>query len=56
MTEHAAHLHEHFVAPIAVEGGRYRAPGAPGISLEMKRESLDTHRFPDGTVWRPAGA
>jgi len=51
MTEHAAHLHEHFVDPIRIEKGRYLAPRRPGISLEMKPASIAAHSFPNGTVW-----
>jgi len=51
MTEHAAHLHEHFVDPIRIERGRYSAPTRPGISLEMHRASIADHRFPNGSVW-----
>ena len=29
------HLHEHFVDPAVVVGGRYRAPVSPGASTEM---------------------
>jgi L-fuconate dehydratase len=50
MTEHAGHLHEHFVDPILIERGRYRAPLLPGFSAEMKPESIAAH------VWRPSGA
>ncbi len=51
MTEHAAHLHEHFVDPIRIEKGRYLVPCAPGLSLQMHPESIARHRFPDGPVW-----
>lgn len=52
--EYVDHLHEHFVDPVVVERGRYRAPRRPGYSIEMKPESLDAHEFPRGRVW--AGA
>ncbi len=51
MTEHAAHLHEHFVDPIRVEKGRYLVPRAAGLSLQMHPDSIARHRFPDGAVW-----
>ena len=51
MTEHAAHLHEHFVDPIRIEKGRYVVPRAFGLSLQMRAESIALHRFPDGAVW-----
>ena len=52
MIEHAAHLHEHFVDPIRVVGGRYLAPEAPGFSVEMKPQSLADFAFPGGAEWR----
>jgi L-fuconate dehydratase len=52
MIEHAAHLHEHFVDPIRVEGGRYMAPSKPGFSVELKAESREAFGFPDGAEWR----
>ena len=45
MTEHAGHLHEHFVHPIEVQNGRYRVPLAPGFSAEMKPASIAAHIF-----------
>jgi L-fuconate dehydratase len=49
--EYVDHLHEHFVDPVQVVGGRYRAPSKPGYSAEMKPESLSTHEFPHGSAW-----
>ena len=40
MTEHADHLHEHFVNPIVIDRGRYRAPELPGFSAEIKEQSI----------------
>jgi L-fuconate dehydratase len=45
MTEHAGHLHEHFVHPIEIQRGRYRVPSAPGFSAEMKAASIAAHTF-----------
>lgn len=56
MTEHFAHLHEHFLNPIRVKRGRYLAPTAPGFSAEMKAQSISEHLFPDGAVWRDRAA
>ena len=50
--EYVDHLHEHFVHPVVLEGGRYIVPKAPGYSITMKHESLATYRFPDGPAWR----
>jgi L-fuconate dehydratase len=49
--EYVDHLHEHFVDPVRVVGGRYRAPSAPGYSAEMKPASLATYEFPHGSAW-----
>ena len=40
--EFVDHLHEHFLHPCVVENGAYRAPTAPGFSIEMKASSLAT--------------
>ncbi|WP_431278898.1 enolase C-terminal domain-like protein [Leifsonia poae] len=45
MIEYTKHLHEHFVAPVEVHGGRYRAPLTPGIGMEMLPASLAAHQF-----------
>jgi L-fuconate dehydratase len=54
--EFVDHLHEHFVDPVTVRGGRYFPPRQPGYSTEMKPASLDDHAFPDGPVWRERSA
>jgi L-fuconate dehydratase len=54
--EYVDHLHEHFVDPCRVAGGRYLAPERPGYSVQMRPESLAAHTFPGGPVWRPASA
>jgi L-fuconate dehydratase len=50
--EYVDELHEHFVEPCRISGGRYVVPEAPGYSIEMKRESLDEYGFPGGAAWR----
>jgi L-fuconate dehydratase len=52
MIEYAGHLHEHFVEPLRVTGGRYHAPLAAGFGLEIKPASISANQFPDGDVWR----
>jgi L-fuconate dehydratase len=54
--EYVDHLHEHFVDPCRVVGGRYVAPARPGYSIEMRAESLAAHAFPGGAVWREGQA
>jgi L-fuconate dehydratase len=48
MIEYVDHLHQHFVTPVDVRGGRYRAPLAPGAGTEMLAESIDAYRFVPG--------
>jgi L-fuconate dehydratase len=52
VVEYVDHLHEHFVDPVVVRDGRYLAPTAPGYSIEMKPESRETYRYPDGAAWK----
>jgi L-fuconate dehydratase len=49
--EYVDHLHEHFVEPVQIRAGHYLVPTAPGFSAEMRRESLERYRFPDGPAW-----
>ena len=50
--EYVDHLHEHFVDPVRMRGGRYQAPESPGYSIEMKPDSLTRYEFPAGAAWR----
>jgi L-fuconate dehydratase len=52
MIEYVDHLHEHFLDPVVVEGGRYRLPTTPGYSAQMQPASIDRYRYPDGAQWR----
>jgi L-fuconate dehydratase len=49
--EYVDHLHEHFLAPVVMRGGRYMPPDEPGYSATMRQESLEAHTFPHGRVW-----
>jgi L-fuconate dehydratase len=49
--EYVDHLHEHFVDPVTMRGGRYLPPTRPGYSAQMKPESLREYAFPEGTAW-----
>jgi L-fuconate dehydratase len=49
--EFVDHLHEHFVDPVRVVGGRYLVPMEPGCSIEIRPESLAEFAFPDGPGW-----
>lgn len=52
MTEHADHLHEHFVHPVVLRRGHYRAPAAPGFGAELLTESIANHLWPNGPAWQ----
>jgi L-fuconate dehydratase len=52
VVEYVDHLHEHFVDPVRIAGGRYVCPTLPGYSVEMKPGSLADHQFPGGAAWR----
>jgi L-fuconate dehydratase len=49
--EYVDHLHEHFLDPVVIRAARYMPPSRPGYSVEMKRESMEAYRFPDGRIW-----
>jgi L-fuconate dehydratase len=51
MVEYVDHLHEHFVDPVRVVGGRYQLPVAPGYSVTMKRSSIEEFTYPHGPAW-----
>ncbi len=53
--EYVDHLHEHFLDPVVVSGGRYAAPTKPGFSAQMHPESIAEYLFPSGPVWRDEG-
>ncbi len=52
ITEYADHLHQHFIDPLDMRAGHYRLPSAPGLGVEMHKESIDEFSYPDGPVWR----
>lgn len=43
--EFVDHLHEHFIDPCEIENAAYKAPEAPGFSIEMKPASLAKYEF-----------
>jgi L-fuconate dehydratase len=49
--EYVDHLHEHFLDPVVIRGGRYMPPKRPGYSIELYPETLAAHEFPNGAVW-----
>ncbi|MBV9081066.1 MAG: L-fuconate dehydratase [Acidobacteriaceae bacterium] len=51
LLEFVDHLHEHFLDPVRMQHGRYMPPTKPGYSIEMKPESLEKYRYPNGPAW-----
>ncbi|SEE10892.1 enolase C-terminal domain-like protein [Streptomyces sp. TLI_105] len=49
--EYVDHLHQHFLDPVVIDAGHYRAPAAPGFSAQMDRAAIDTYGYPHGTFW-----
>ncbi|MGW2377106.1 MULTISPECIES: L-fuconate dehydratase [Kitasatospora] len=49
--EFVDHLHEHFLDPVVITDGHYRAPTLPGFSAAMHQTSLDTYQYPHGSFW-----
>jgi L-fuconate dehydratase len=45
MLEYVDHLHEHFVDPVVMKGGRYCAPSRAGASVEMLSRSIAANTF-----------
>ena len=45
LIEFVDHLHEHFVSPVVITDGNYRAPLSPGSGAEMLVDSIEQHRF-----------
>ena len=52
--EFVDHLHEHFIEPIDVRAGHYRAPRLPGAGTEMHAGSLARYAYPGGAEWSAA--
>lgn len=50
--EYVDHLHEHFIDPVRIAGGRYLVPTSAGYSISMKPQSLATFEYPTGAAWK----
>jgi len=46
LIEFVDHLHEHFVEPVVIRNGRYRAPQKPGSGAQMLAETVEQFHFP----------
>ncbi|HEV2634653.1 MAG TPA: enolase C-terminal domain-like protein [Actinocrinis sp.] len=51
--EYVDHLHEHFVEPAVISGGRYVAPRGPGGGAQLHPESIAEFEYPHGVQWQP---
>jgi len=51
MIEYVDHLHEHFADPVLISNGRFAAPLSPGMSAQLRAESVSDYRFPGGPQW-----
>ena len=51
MIEYTPHLHEHFVHPVIISGGRYMPPDAAGYSVTMYPASIAAYSYPTGSAW-----
>ena len=49
--EYVDHLHEHFTEPVRVRDGRYLAPLGPGMSAELRPDTIERYSFPHGAEW-----
>ncbi|MFE9428827.1 L-fuconate dehydratase [Kitasatospora sp. NPDC006697] len=49
--EFVDHLHEHFLDPVVIEHGHYKAPTLPGFSAEMHPATITTFEYPNGEFW-----
>ena len=51
VVEYVDHLHEHFLDPVVIRDGKYVPPTAPGYSITMCPESIETYSYPHGRAW-----
>ena len=49
--EYVDHLHEHLTDPVRVRNGRYLAPLVPGMSAELRPDTVERYCFPHGAEW-----
>src|SRR5690242_20486182 len=54
--EYVDHLHEHFLSPVVMRGGRYMPPTDAGYSAALHPRSLEEYSFPRGAAWLAAAA
>lgn len=52
VVEYVDHLHEHFIDPVIIKDCCYVAPKSPGYSIAIKKESIETYKYPNGLYWK----
>ena len=52
LVEYIDFLQEAVEHPVQVRDGCYVTPSAPGWGLEFLPDSIERHRFPNGTIWQ----
>lgn len=55
VVEYVDHLHQHFIEPVSILNGHYRAPLNPGSGAQMHQGSIDEYLFPGGSYWKNEG-
>jgi hypothetical protein len=51
LIEYVDRLHEHFLDPVAIDGGRYRVPSRPGDSAQTQPVTLSRSAFAAAAEW-----
>jgi L-fuconate dehydratase len=52
VVEFVDHLHQHFIDPVSIKNGSYKAPLIAGASAQMHQASIDEFVFPGGSYWK----
>ena len=52
VVEFVDHLHQHFLEPVLIKDGFYRAPQGAGSGAQMHQASIDEYTFPSGSYWK----
>ena len=49
--EYIEHLNEYFKYPCAIKDGAYVLPKSHGYSATIKKEAIETYKYPNGSFW-----
>lgn len=50
--EYVDQQHDQLVNPVVMKNGNFMPPQAPGYGCEIKRESIDMFKYPNGSEWK----